>query len=302
MQHLGTHIYLPGYETKPYLELVNRFIGGHFAYNNTNVVDFLVDGEDKSGAGKIYVVVGDTDGNKQLISFAEDKQIDLRVSGPYGLHNSFFPVGAIASTVYVIYAAWNSFTNPDEDLDYVSTNDDAFEGCIFCVPSGTVITPVMIGLLTGNFDSWSRPLGFVVNDAGSDIVTFYSVDRKTVRFHEADLGLIALTNGVAEASTKIDLRPFVPEEAARFRIYLNATQTDDNPTPSCTLNIDDGAAEQDVYTTSLLGAIAGLSSYNNAIFDVDIIHGPMNDLLGYIWSATPTGGLDVYVQAVTMFE
>ena len=294
-QMQGTRSYYPGYETEPFTEEINRFVGGHFEYHDAHQVDFILDGED----GKIHVIVGDEDGNQQKIMFSESKEVDLAVAGPYGLHNSY---AEAASTCYVIYAAWNSYTNPEESLDYLVTDDTAFEGCIFAVPSGTVVNAAVIAALTGNFDAYSKPLGFFTNDDQSDILGFYSVDRKTIRYHATDFGIVALNNGVEEAETAISLVGIVPEEACRIRLYVAADQTDDDPVSNVLISIFDGTTVYDVLQSGTLGAGAiGEVTWLRDIFDIDVINA-VATLLYYIWSDTPTGGLDVYVQAVQLFE
>ena len=295
-QMQGTRSYYPGYETEPFTEEINRFVGGHFEYHDAHQVDFILDGED----GKIHVIVGDEDGNQQKIMFSESKEVDLAVAGPYGLHNSYTEE---ASTVYVIYAAWNSYTNPEESLDYLVTDDTAFEGCIFAVPSGTVVNAAVIATLTGNFDAYSKPLGFFANSAGSNILNFLSVDRKTERYHAVDFGQVVLSAGVAVAAAKIDLSDFVPCEACRVRLYIHATQTGVDPVPNVLISLDDGTTIYDVAQSGTMGGAAiGQVTWWSLIFDIDVIQADLTDMLEYIWSGAPTGGLNVYVQAVQLFE
>ena len=226
---------------------------------------------------------------RQIVAFATTHYMDLAVSGPGGLHDDY---AEQASMCYPIYAAWDA-------------QSDEYNGdlVLFAVPTGTTINAALVAALgDGQYDYWSRCLGFVANNAGSNIIPFVSTG-KWFKYHDTDNGEVALNNGVETDVTKVDLTGLVPFEAVLTRLFFRASNTGAANTSVAkvtTKHADLGTVQ--IWESDPVQAAANMTQWCEDVFDVDVIN-DTDDLLYYVWSGgAPTGGLDINVIAVQLWD
>lgn len=246
----------------------NSHPGADFVYTNPSTNTLTINGYD----GYCHVEVGDLV-SQRVVSFSSNKTMNLAVAGPGGLHQDY---AEAASTVYTIYAAWQSATSPvDGTID------------LFSVPSGTTITPVKLTTLGAGYDYVSRPLGFMSNDAAGNIAGSWN------KGNQWSMWVAMLNNGTATILTAIPVDPFIPFECSECCILIWPYHTT-STARTCTV-YPNGTA------FNLHYGKYGTSSASQAMGCLyDHFYIPRPTSLSYQWSGAPSPGLTVYLLSVVL--
>lgn len=273
----------PGWQGGAYQNLVDRLLGGLFVYTDASTVTLEVVGIDQW----MYFSVSDGQDLIQIVRMFSDLTCNLAVSGAGGLHNAY---AEAIDTPYVIYAAWDPSTEPDEDA--VTNPADLV---LFAVPSGTVVNAALVAALTGGgtYSWWSCPLGVMINDGASDILTFVMSADGWMSIPPTQVE----TAGVAIAWTAVDCSDVVPDLpgiGVQFRIMAESTGVADR---NVAIGLFDGTNENTILTLDSLANIAGSVKRKTALLEVWMIDTPTTFFV-FDWDVAPSYGLDVYVTAI----
>ena len=163
----------------------------------------------------------------------------------------------------------------------LTQNDGASPGLIFSRSStGSGVT------LPASFTHYSRPLFYVYNDSGNDIVEFIARGHNSDVCYYADR-LSVLTNGTATVATNIALGETFPTGGDAVMLEIVANNV--NATTSSIL-VRSNAGPATLFFQSLSTA-AGRATGTVDLIDAPVF-GAKNTALAYFWSAA-TAGRDV---------
>jgi len=226
---------------------------------------------------------------RQIVSTdAAYLSVALGTSGPGGEHPSY-PFNLMAGGMYAIYAAWRS-----------STAEHNGTLCLFGVPTGTQITPVVIAALDpvgARWDYWSlHPVAFWCNQNGSGAYDFMWSDG---RYEHHTGGATYFTLGLnlaAVIETGIDLRNYVPQEADAVLLYVDAVNNQDTVRTVKLLRNDGSTSVAFWKATCSDGAPNRYKISQQDLIRCGLVGNPCDrqTVLRYIWDGAPNGGLNVY--------
>jgi len=262
-----------------------RLSGGIFEYIDTHTIQLTVT---DSPFARIYVFNATT---HWTVASSANLTCDLEVEGAGGLHDDHFP--EVVDTCYVVYAAWESDTAVDDGVVK-----------LFAVPSGTTVDAALVAALTdggapAGYDTWSLPIGMMVNDGSGDIYPFWCIIPGEFVPH-SDLGIQAIANATTAALTAVDCSAFLPDECVTCRIYTRSVQTA-AVSVSCELSIYDGTTNIKIWITPTLnGNLLSYARQIREILDIEIVN-TADITIYYEWSAAPTGGLDLHIQSIKLY-
>ena len=284
--------HFPGPEGPPYQRLVNRILGGRFVYTDASTITLAVVGLDQW----MYLSVSDGQDLTQIVRMFSDLICDLSVSGAGGLHNDY---AEAIDTPYVIYAAWDPSTVPDED--HASHPADLV---LFAVPSGTVVDAALVAALTGGgaYSWWSEPIGLMVNDGAGDVYPFIQLTTRWFRFN--DPGFVnLLAAGTANILTVIDCSAAIPYllgielQIGTYAHNAAAVQT------RCSMSEFDGVAHHlfGGSTYNVQSGPGGLTA-NGYKQSRAFLRGDPSTAFSYQWiPAVPTYGLQLQLYGVKLY-
>lgn len=254
------------------------WIGGQYEYVGPTTTRLFLTAAD----GYLRILVRDEHPRRQYCMSATTLTNDLAVAGPGGLHNNF----AIAPGDYAIRGAWDSLTARRNGTR-----------CLFAVPDGTVINAALMAQLgLGNYDMWSSVIAVIEVDAGGAIVPFPPIlDTAGAggTWTWLDPIVQVLTNGVAIATTAIDLTGNVPGGASLVALRIT-TEHNGVLEAQASLYAYDGATDFLHLTLPAHGSGAGLHRLQGANITMPML-GTLANSVRYVWSIAPTVGANVWV-------